>query len=187
MCKDRIETAALSVVGVESASWDANTKLIDLNFNSSKTNSNEIQKAIAKVGHDTEKYKAPNDVYEVLPGCCLYDRLDYSQITKSEMEHIMFGVAGNCGMCKDRIETAALSVVGVESANWDAESQMIHLNFINDKTSSDEIQKAIAYVGHDTEKYKAKDEVYDKLPGCCLYPRIHSHCPNEYQQHHPLH
>jgi Cu(I)/Ag(I) efflux system membrane fusion protein len=27
---------------------------------------------IAKNGHDTEKYKAPDEVYKQLPECCLY-------------------------------------------------------------------------------------------------------------------
>jgi hypothetical protein len=26
-------------------------------------------------------------------------------------------------------------------------------------------------VGHDTKKYKAKDEVYEELPACCKYDR----------------
>jgi hypothetical protein len=32
----------------------------------------------------------------------------------------------------------------------------------------------IAAVGHDTDKVKAKDEVYADLPFCCLY-RDHDH------------
>jgi len=34
----------------------------------------EVEKAIAAVGHDTENHSAPDDVYEALPGCCLYER-----------------------------------------------------------------------------------------------------------------
>ncbi|NQU85490.1 MAG: efflux RND transporter periplasmic adaptor subunit [Mariniphaga sp.] len=88
---------------------------------------------------------------------------------KSGTEHTMLKVGGLCEMCKDRIETAALSVSGVESANWDSESQMVHLNFDDSKTNSEEVQKAIAKVGHDTEKFKAPDDVYNNLPECCLY------------------
>ena len=39
------------------------------------------------------------------------------------------------------------------------------------KTNSDVIQKKIIAVGHDTDKYKADDKVYAKLPGCCQYDR----------------
>ncbi|MFY9151451.1 MAG: efflux RND transporter periplasmic adaptor subunit [Prolixibacteraceae bacterium] len=78
-------------------------------------------------------------------------------------------VSGNCEMCKDRIETAAKSVSGVNSAEWNSETKMMHVQFDGKKTNTDAIQKAIAAVGHDTEKYKASDSVYKELPECCLY------------------
>ncbi|MDP2887975.1 MAG: efflux RND transporter periplasmic adaptor subunit [Bacteroidota bacterium] len=81
----------------------------------------------------------------------------------------MIKVSGECEMCKDRIETAAKTVSGVKSAEWTAEKQMLHIEFDSSKTNSDAIQKAIAAVGHDTEKFKASDNVYKALPECCLY------------------
>ena len=72
MCKERIETAAKSVSGVGSAEWSSETKMLQVKFDASKTNSDTIQKAIAKVGHDTENFKAPENVYKELPECCLY-------------------------------------------------------------------------------------------------------------------
>ena len=82
-----------------------------------------------------------------------------------------FGVKGNCGMCEKRIEKAALSVDGVSKADWNKETQKLEVVFDDTKTNVDKIQKAVAKVGHDTEKYKAPDDVYNKLPGCCLYER----------------
>ena len=87
----------------------------------------------------------------------------------AKMEHQTIKVSGSCDMCKERIETAAKSVSGVKSAEWTAEKQMLHVEFDATKTNSDAIQKAIAKVGHDTEKYKASDAVYKELPECCLY------------------
>ncbi|MBL7969256.1 MAG: efflux RND transporter periplasmic adaptor subunit [Prolixibacteraceae bacterium] len=84
-------------------------------------------------------------------------------------EHQQFKVSGNCEMCKDRIETAAKSVAGVASAEWSTETKLLHVSFDGGKTSSDAIQKVIAKAGHDTEKYKAPDNVYKALPECCLY------------------
>ena len=95
-----------------------------------------------------------------------------SNSENSDSKHVMVRVGGLCDMCKDRIEIAAKSVTGVESANWETDTKMLHLNFDSSKTNSDEIQKAIAKVGHDTEKFKAPDEVYSKLPECCLYDRF---------------
>lgn len=78
-------------------------------------------------------------------------------------------VQGNCEMCKDRIEKAAKGVTGVTSAVWDQTSKILQLQLDPAKTSSDAVSKAIAKVGHDTEKHKASKEVYDALPGCCQY------------------
>jgi len=43
-CKDRIETAAKSVSGVSSADWSPETKMLHVQFNGAKTNSDAIQK-----------------------------------------------------------------------------------------------------------------------------------------------
>ena len=83
-----------------------------------------------------------------------------------------FEVAGNCGMCKTRIEKAAKSVDGVSAAEWDKESKMIKVSFDSGKTDVHKVHMAIAKVGHDTRMHKASDEVYDKLPGCCKYERL---------------
>jgi len=80
-----------------------------------------------------------------------------------------FSVSGNCEQCKDRIEKAARSVNGVSTAVWDVATKKIKLEFNPMTTNPDAVQKAIAKVGHDTEKYKAPDEVYKQLPECCLY------------------
>jgi copper chaperone CopZ len=81
-----------------------------------------------------------------------------------------FKVWGNCGMCKDRIEKA-VKEEGATSASWDVKTKMLTVSFDASKTSVDALDKKLALVGHDTEKYKAEDKVYDGLPGCCKYER----------------
>ena len=83
-----------------------------------------------------------------------------------------FKVAGNCGMCKTRIEKAALSVKGVSSAEWDKESKMIKVTYDSQKSDIHKVHIAIAKVGHDTKMHKASNEIYDQLPGCCKYERM---------------
>lgn len=87
----------------------------------------------------------------------------------NKTQHTMLKVEGNCEMCKDRIEKAALGLQGVSSATWNASNKMLHLNFDPAKTNIDSISKAIAKTGHDTEKDKADNKVYEALPGCCKY------------------
>lgn len=72
MCKERIENAAKSVKGVIRASWDSDTKIADIELDSTVTSLDAVQKAIAEAGHDNEKYKAPDEVYKNLPACCHY-------------------------------------------------------------------------------------------------------------------
>jgi copper chaperone CopZ len=82
-----------------------------------------------------------------------------------------FKVFGACGMCKNRIETAAKSVDGVNTANWNSENKMLAIEYETGKVNLDDIHKKIAEAGHDTEKVRAKDEVYQGLPACCHYER----------------
>ncbi|MBN1596855.1 MAG: efflux RND transporter periplasmic adaptor subunit [Bacteroidales bacterium] len=89
----------------------------------------------------------------------------------ASLEHTMFKVSGNCEMCKNRIEKAAKSVAGVNSAFWDVDTKRIHLSYNKDKASLGNIHKAIAKAGHDTEMETAPQEVYDKLPPCCQYSK----------------
>jgi copper chaperone CopZ len=76
MCETRIEKAANGLEGVTSAAWDKETKMIEVSFNPDQTSKDEIQKAIAKAGHDTPNHKATEEVYDSLPGCCKYERME---------------------------------------------------------------------------------------------------------------
>jgi copper chaperone CopZ len=93
---------------------------------------------------------------------------DHSNMASLKTETIK--VSGNCGMCKSRIEKAA-KVDGVSKAEWSDETKVLTLEYDPAKVKSDDIQKKIAAVGHDTEKYKAEDKAYSGLPGCCKYDR----------------
>jgi hypothetical protein len=123
------------------------------------------------VGHDTEKYRAEDSTYEKLPGCCHYDRSAEVEQVKEKNITESIHVNGACGMCKSRIQKA-VKIEGVSEANWNKETRVLLVSYNPDLITNDAIQKKIASVGHDTEKYKAKDTVYEKLPGCCHYDRI---------------
>jgi len=87
----------------------------------------------------------------------------------ADLMHEMFEVSGNCGMCKDRIEEAALSLQGVSEAEWSEETKVLHVTFNHSKVKLADIHKKIAAAGHDTKLEKAPDDVYEALPACCLY------------------
>jgi len=77
-------------------------------------------------------------------------------------------VSGNCDLCKARIEKAA-KIEGVSKAEWNSKTKVLTLVYNPSKVKSDDVQKKIAAVGHDTEKFKADDKAYKSLPGCCQY------------------
>jgi Cu(I)/Ag(I) efflux system membrane fusion protein len=85
------------------------------------------------------------------------------------ISHAGFRVEGNCEMCKERIETTAKSVHGVEAAEWNMETKQLHLSYDKMHTDLDAVKKAIAEAGHDNDKYRAPDSTYNSLPECCLY------------------
>jgi periplasmic mercuric ion binding protein len=99
-----------------------------------------------------------------------HSNMGESQSVKSQTKTASFLVNGVCELCKARIESAAKSD-GLESADWSIDTHMLTLVYDPAKTSVDNVQKKIAAAGHDTEKYKATDEAYSKLPSCCKYDR----------------
>lgn len=81
-----------------------------------------------------------------------------------------FKVWGNCEMCKETIE-GSLKVDGITKADWNVDSKIITVSYDDKKISLDQIQKNIASVGYDNEKFKGDDKAYSELAGCCQYDR----------------
>lgn len=82
---------------------------------------------------------------------------------------ITFGVSAACGMCEERIEKA-YDVKGIVMADYDLKLQKLHVVY-KTKLFPDvlDVHLIAANVGHDTEKVKSTDEVYNNLHGCCKY------------------
>ncbi|MDQ3683850.1 MAG: hypothetical protein M3352_12390 [Bacteroidota bacterium] len=81
-------------------------------------------------------------------------------------------VAGECGMCKGKIESAAKKS-GATYANWKVDSKELTVKY-STQSNSAKIQKGIAETGYDTPKYKATEKAYNKLHECCKYDRTAS-------------
>lgn len=74
MCEARIEKATKGIPGVVSASWDADTKMLNVNYDASLTSKMDIEKKMASVGHSTKSVKTDDATYNDLPACCQYKR-----------------------------------------------------------------------------------------------------------------
>ena len=90
-----------------------------------------------------------------------------AQEKKNKNAKYTFEVNGNCEQCKKRIEKAAFSVSGVKSATWDIQSHQLSLIINEEKASVEDVKRAVAKVGHDTETVRASDEDYAGLHSCC--------------------
>ena len=77
-------------------------------------------------------------------------------------------VSGNCDMCEQTIETAAKKA-GATTAKWNDETKMLTVTYDEATTTNDAIQKKVASVGYDTEKYVGDEKAYKKLHKCCQY------------------
>jgi cation transport ATPase len=96
------------------------------------------------------------------------------EVKKNKNAKVSFEVDGICGMCKKRIETAALKSKGVKFAIWNVETHQLNIIMDERKTDIFAIQKNILKVGHDvvgfdTKKMKATDEAYESVHPCCKY------------------
>ncbi|MGE5436006.1 MAG: heavy-metal-associated domain-containing protein [Syntrophothermus sp.] len=95
----------------------------------------------------------------------------FFSITMFAQEKIVeqeFKVSGLCDMCKNRIEKS-MKIKEVKFAKWNKKTQILKLAYDSTAIAPDSLMKIVANVGHDNELYKAEDEVYNNLPGCCLY------------------
>ncbi len=73
MCKKTIEGAAKNN-GASYANWNVDTKMMTVNYASTETSVDKIQKGIADAGYDNVNYTGSDEAYNELHECCKYDR-----------------------------------------------------------------------------------------------------------------
>ncbi|WP_430927989.1 heavy-metal-associated domain-containing protein [Polaribacter marinivivus] len=92
---------------------------------------------------------------------------------KNKNAKVTFEVDGICGMCKKRIETAALKTKGVKFALWNVKTHQLNLIMDERKVEVGTVQQNIANVGHDIilkdKKITATLEAYNSVHPCCKY------------------
>jgi len=109
--------------------------------------------------------------YFILSALCTIASIGLSQAQTSEVvRKDSVKVWGECGMCKKKIEKAAVEA-GATAASWNTETKVLQLSYKNDKTDMVKIQQAIAASGYDTKDFTADNEAYNKLHECCKYER----------------
>lgn len=95
------------------------------------------------------------------------------EVKKNKNAKVSFEVDGVCGMCKKRIETAALQTKGVKFALWSVKTHQLNLILDERKVDVATVQQNIANVGHDVllkdKKITAPKKAYESVNPCCKY------------------
>ena len=73
MCKNNIENAG-NIKKTSIVNWNKESGIATIEYDITKTTSDEVLKRIALAGYDSQKFLAPDDIYANLPACCQYDR-----------------------------------------------------------------------------------------------------------------
>lgn len=72
-----------------------------------------------------------------------------------------------CEHCKEHIEDALNKVDGVLKSNLEVETKIATVEFDSNKTTLDELRKAISKAGYHADDVKRDARAYKRLPKCC--------------------
>ncbi|MBP6978824.1 MAG: heavy metal-associated domain-containing protein [Bacteroidales bacterium] len=90
----------------------------------------------------------------------------YSQNNKV-IEKIVVKTSLQCDMCKDRIINNLSFEKGIKDIEVNVEEKTVTVQYNSEKTTPDQIRKAISKIGYDADNVPADPAAYAKLPKCC--------------------
>ena len=150
MCKETIEKA-ITQKKVSEGKWDKETHKLTLTYDLSKTNTETLLKKIAYAGYDNEKYLAPQEAYNNLPGCCQYERpkaainnsttTDHTNHIKvvindaTKEEHLMTGVYESYLSIKAALVKSDGKAASVAAIQLIKELKVVSMEKMEDKTN----------------------------------------------------
>ncbi len=70
MCKETIEKYMAFEKGVKKSSLDVESKVLTVTYSPSKTNPEQLRKAVSKSGYDADEVPADPKAYKKLNACC---------------------------------------------------------------------------------------------------------------------
>jgi len=88
--------------------------------------------------------------------------------TKNEI--IKIKTSAQCGMCKDRIETALAYEKGIVKSDLNVDTKILTVTFKPLKITPDKIRELVSKIGYDADQVPADKVAYAKLPACCKVP-----------------
>jgi len=166
-CAYGLEKKFKEFKGIKKVKIEMETGIMDFKYPSEKALTIEqIEKKVEKAG-----YTPVSVSIKRADGTVEATKTKTEVAIDGELRTIEFFVAGNCDMCRARIEKAAKTVGGVQEAAWNKETKQLTIK-VGGTTTKMDVEKAIAKSGHDTNTAKADSKKYESLPGCCHYERV---------------
>jgi periplasmic mercuric ion binding protein len=100
----------------------------------------------------------------------IFGSLSAMSQSKSKFQKIDIKSSVQCGMCKDRVETAFAFEKGVKKSVVNMATKTVTVTYDPNKTSPEKLRAVIAKVGYDADDVLADPVAYEALPGCCKKP-----------------
>ncbi len=167
-CVNSVTKKLSNAKEIENITVDLEKGLVHFNVKKgSKVDKKKYMELVEKAGYDAREIKVGNEIKATQNA-----KAKQVNYVPASHETTTFKVGGECGMCKQRIESNVRAIKGVKSASWNKETKVLTVTYNPMKIDIMDVHKKIASVGHDTELVKADDAVYDKLPNCCHHDRL---------------
>ena len=80
---------------------------------------------------------------------------------------LLIATSGQCNTCKKTLENDMKFEKGVESVNYDIETQILTVVYKPEKTTPEKVKTAVTKIGYDADEMPADPKAYSKLPDCC--------------------
>lgn len=87
--------------------------------------------------------------------------------SKSKFQKAEIMTSAQCGMCKDRIETAFAYEKGVKKSDLNLTTKVATITYDPNKTNPDKFRQIISKLGYDADDVLADPVAYEALPRCC--------------------
>ena len=98
-----------------------------------------------------------------LPGTLTAEMLS----SESKYDTARIQTSAVCNMCKERLEHDMAYEKGVKAVELDMETKVLTIVYKKDKTTVEELRKAITMIGYDADGMVADVKAHDRLPACC--------------------
>ena len=109
----------------------------------------------------------PTSFFTFLLAFCLFAFTQTASAQTKGTETLVIKTSAVCEMCKAQIERAVAFQKGVQAVNLNIENRELTVTYKPNKSTADDLRKAVAMVGYDADHIPADPKAYEKIDECC--------------------